>query len=194
LTIAMARFAYHHVETLPDWNVVVCVHSPHFGHARALLAGLGRVRQTGFYNVLVMQVDDGRQLLEVLRTHADADPGVRAALARVVPSMHSFGFRTPAEFERGGDEIVLTWAHALAGHSFHVRLHRRGLKGRLVSPAEERHIDQTILDESERLGRPARVDFDDPDFIVAVETVNRRAGVSLWTREDRQRFPLLGLD
>lgn len=40
----------------------------------------------------------------------------------------------------------------------------------------------------------ARVDFDDPDFIVVLETVGQRGGMSLWSREQRQRYPFVNLD
>jgi tRNA(Ser,Leu) C12 N-acetylase TAN1 len=44
------------------------------------------------------------------------------------------------------------------------------------------------------VGTPARVTFEDPDFIVAVETVGQRAGMSLWSREELQRYPFVRLD
>jgi tRNA(Ser,Leu) C12 N-acetylase TAN1 len=38
------------------------------------------------------------------------------------------------------------------------------------------------------------VKFDDPDAIVMIETVGERAGVSVFTREDKQRCPFLRFD
>lgn len=46
----------------------------------------------------------------------------------------------------------------------------------------------------EARGTPARIDFSDPDAILAVETVGQRAGLSLWSREVIARHPLPGLD
>lgn len=89
---------------------------------------------------------------------------------------------------------MLRWTSELAGKRFHVRLHRRGFKGRLSSPEEERQLDVALLQALEQAGSPGKVAFDDPDTIVAIETVGNRAGLSLWTREDLRRFPLLGLD
>jgi tRNA(Ser,Leu) C12 N-acetylase TAN1 len=43
-------------------------------------------------------------------------------------------------------------------------------------------------------GTPGSISFDDPDAIVAIESVGQRAGVSLWTREDLRRYPFLRLD
>jgi tRNA(Ser,Leu) C12 N-acetylase TAN1 len=81
----------------------------------------------------------------------------------------------------------------LAGKSFHVRLHRRGLKGTLSTPREERFLDETLLDALESLGAPSRITFTDPDAILQIETIDGRAGVSLWQREDLQRYPFLGV-
>jgi tRNA(Ser,Leu) C12 N-acetylase TAN1 len=46
----------------------------------------------------------------------------------------------------------------------------------------------------ERFLLSARVSFADPDYILALETVGQRAGLSLWDRVQRARYPFLGLD
>jgi hypothetical protein len=38
------------------------------------------------------------------------------------------------------------------------------------------------------------VAFEDVDAVVSIETLDHRAGVSLWTREDLQRYPFLRVD
>ncbi len=179
---------------LRDWNVMVTVQTGQFARACALLERFGTVRRTRFYNVLVMRVDDGTDLLEALRTLAAADPQVVAPLMRVVPLTHTFDFSSMEEFERRAGEAALDCAHELAGRSFHVRMHRRGEKGRIDTHDEERRLGQLLVDEVARGGHPARLDFADPDAIVVVETVGRRGGVSLWTREDRGRYPWLHAD
>jgi len=74
--------------------------------------------------------------------------------------------------------------------SFLVRLHRHGFKGRLSTPKEERFLDEALLDALDALGRPG---FADPDAILQIETIDGRAGVSLWRREDLRRYPFLGV-
>ena len=182
------------VERLGDWNVVVTVRSGQFAHARTLLAHLGMVHRTRFYNVLAMKVDSGRDLLEVLHTRAAADRQAVAPLVRVVPLGRMFEFSSPEEFDERAGEAVLECTDQVAGRSFHVRMHRRGLKGRLISPEQERRLGGLILEATTRSGRPARLEFDDPDAIVVVETVGRQGGVSLWTREDIARYPWLRAD
>jgi tRNA(Ser,Leu) C12 N-acetylase TAN1 len=89
---------------------------------------------------------------------------------------------------------VLAWAPALAGKSFHVRLHRRGFKGRLSTPEEERFFDDALLGALQSTGAPGSLAFDDPDAIIQIETVGNRAGISLWSREDLARYPFLKVD
>jgi tRNA(Ser,Leu) C12 N-acetylase TAN1 len=43
-------------------------------------------------------------------------------------------------------------------------------------------------------GSTGRIDFEDPDVIIVVETVGQIAGLSLWTREQRRKYSLLRLD
>jgi hypothetical protein len=59
---------------------------------------------------------------------------------------------------------------------------------------EERFLDDLLLDSLKKEGTPGRITFTDPDFIIAVETVGNRGGLSLWSREDLQRYQFLGLD
>jgi tRNA(Ser,Leu) C12 N-acetylase TAN1 len=115
-------------------------------------------------------------------------------VARIMPVTHSFVFQSPDEFEEKAAAIVEPWLEELAGATFHVRMHRRGFQGRLASPVEERFLDHYIIGRLQQMGSDATVSFDDPDFIIAVETVGQRAGLSLWTREDLARHPLLKLN
>lgn len=82
----------------------------------------------------------------------------------------------------------------MAGKTFHVRLHRRGFKGQLSTPEEERFLDDTLLDALKRAGTPGSLAFDDPDAVIQIETVGNRAGISLWSREELGRFPFLRAD
>lgn len=177
-----------------DWNVVVSVNEHGFKQAFRVLGPLGRLSKTAFYNILVMQVDDTRRLLDGLRRVHEEDPPSLSFLSRIVPVSRTFMFQSPEEFERSAQEAVLSWAPAIAGKSFHVRMHRRGFKGRLSSLDEEHLLDAALLAAAERLGAPSRVTFDDPDLIIAVETVDQRAGLSLWTRDELRQYPFVRLD
>ena len=64
----------------------------------------------------------------------------------------------------------------------------------LSSHQEEQLLSETLLDALKVAGTPGRISFDDPDEVIQIETIDTRAGVSLWSREDRRRCPFLGVD
>jgi hypothetical protein len=158
------------------------------------LSSLDPVSRTHYCNVLVMQVEDINHLLETLHQWITEDPRILTILARVVPVTQTFAFQTVEEFETEDREASLTFVPELGGKSFHLRMHRRGFKGRLSSPQEEGFLDGTLIEAVEKLDKPGRITFEDPDAIIAVETVDCRAGLSCWTREDCRRYPFLRLD
>lgn len=174
-----------------DWNVVVSVHEKGFLRARRLLKEFGEVKRTPYRNVLVMNVESTERFLDGFSKLVASAPDVLTAVSRALPVAHSFDFHSREEFEAKAREIAFAWLPMLAGASFHVRLHRRGLKGRIVSPEEERFLDRALLQALEEAGTPGSIDFDDPDMIIDVETVGSRAGLSLWRREDLERYPFL---
>lgn len=176
------------------WNVVVSTRSGRFEAAQAFLSRFGLVQRTDFFNVLILAVADGHRFLDDIHAGLELDPRPAECLGRVVPLHRQFTFQNPEEFERKAREGVRPWLPELAGKTFHVRMHRRGFKGRLSSQDEERFLDRFIMDALAQGGSSARVAFDDPDLIISLETVGQEAGLSLWNREQRQRYYLLGLD
>jgi tRNA(Ser,Leu) C12 N-acetylase TAN1 len=59
---------------------------------------------------------------------------------------------------------------------------------------EETRLSDFLLESLTKTGAGAHVTFDNPDAIVAVETIGQDAGLSLWSREELQRYPFLRLD
>ena len=78
-----------------------------------------------------------------------------------------------------------------AGGSFHVRLERRGLAGRVATQEIERAVAEHLFELAAARGIALRTDFQDPDFVVAAETVGEECGVALVTRELRARYPFV---
>jgi tRNA(Ser,Leu) C12 N-acetylase TAN1 len=177
-----------------DWNVVVTVRGDQFDRARHLLAELGAVSRTGLYNVLTVHVSDVPGFVGALDQRIRRHPELAGCLGRVAPVTRTFGFRTAEEFEARARAAALEFAPLSAGKAFHVRFHRRGFKGRLSSPAEERFLDEALLDALRAAGYPGRIAFDDPDAVLDVETVGDRAGLAVWTRDELRRFPFLRPD
>jgi tRNA(Ser,Leu) C12 N-acetylase TAN1 len=177
-----------------EWNVVINLNERTQRQAYKHLRPLGLIRKTGFFNVLLMKVDDLPGMLETMRQGAQEDPQSLAFLSRVVPVTQVFTFQSPGEFEDKAKEAVLQWAPALAGKGFHVRMRRRGFKGKLSSLDEEHFLDNALVETTIKIGEPGRITFEDPDAIIAVETVGTWAGLSLWVREDLRRYPFIRLD
>jgi tRNA(Ser,Leu) C12 N-acetylase TAN1 len=178
---------------MSDWNIVASVREGSYARACKILEKFGPVSRTEFFNVLVIKADDIRSVLDELRTWMLEDPESLSFLTRLVPVTHTFVFQSPQEFEVNAKETVLKWAPQLAGMAFHVRMRRRGFKGRLSSAYAERMLDEALLDALEGAKTPGRVAFETPDAIIAVEIVGSRAGLSLWRAEDLKTYPFIRL-
>ena len=178
-----------------DWNVIVTVREHGFEKARDFLRQFGRVNKTEYFNVIVMRVEDVAQFLEEIKTAISINRVIMEYIAKVMPLTHTFKYQSPEEFEGKAQAIVTGWVAGLSGRKFHVRMHRRGFKGRLSSQSEESILDTFILNKLEQLEKSsAKIDFDDPDYIIAVETLGQLAGLSLWSREQLQRYSFLKMD
>jgi tRNA(Ser,Leu) C12 N-acetylase TAN1 len=172
-----------------DWNVLLTLAEPTFRIARKLLARWGTLRRTKYFNVTVMAVADPVSFLHEFNAAVEQSPGLLNAMSHVAPFEHLFEFDDAAEFETKAREIALNYVPLLIGKSFHVRLHRRGLKGTISTPTEERFLDETLLGALAAAGSPGRISFEDPDFVLLIETVAQRGGLALWTREELKRYP-----
>lgn len=179
---------------MKEWNVVITVQEHHFAQACRFLDTLAHVSRTEFFNVVTMQVEDTEQFLQALQWQLQDDPAAAQCLARVVPVSNTFLFQSAEEFEERAKSVATEWLDRLAGKRFHVRMHRRGFKGRLSGQHEEQFLGHYLIDQLRERGMTAKIGFDDPDFIIAVETIAQRAGLSLWSRDELQRHPLVKLN
>lgn len=177
------------------WNVVVTARPDGFEDAEAALRSLGRVERTRFFNVLVMDVEDTEAFLEKLSAMAEVNPDLAERwISRVVPVGETFSCQTRETFREEAARRVRERAGELAGATFHVRMERRGLDEVLDSREEERFLGEVALEAVEEAGASAEVSFDDPDTVVAVETVSVRAGLAFLPRDLRERHPFLRAD
>lgn len=181
------------MQHMTDWNVVVSVRNRAYTQARRLLAQLGEVGGTDYYNVLVLRVDDITQTMNVLRVWCETNPEILTWLGHFLPMTVTFNFQSPAEFEAKGRQAARQWLGQLAGKRFHVRVERRGFRQRIDSADVERLLGAALIAALEQTGASAQVAFRDADAVLLVETVGQRAGLALWTRADIERYPFLGL-
>ncbi len=177
---------------MQQWNVVVTVHD--FKRACDMLDAFGRVQRTDFYNTIVMKVQDVNHMLESLLDRSLKDHEFLKPISRLIPVTSTFTFQSQDEFENKAKEAIVTWVSELAGKGFHVRMHRRGLKGRLSSHEEERMLDDILLEALRKAGTSGHISFEDPDAVIAVETVANWAGLSLRSREQLKRYPFIRID
>jgi tRNA(Ser,Leu) C12 N-acetylase TAN1 len=73
-------------------------------------------------------------------------------------------------------------------------LHRRGAKHELGSQDAERLFNDAIVDATTRAGTPSRISFTDPDVVIAIDTIDNRAGLAMWVREELARYHVLRPD
>lgn len=171
-----------------DWNVIVTVRRE-FDLAISFLRKLGTVEPTGLYNVLVMRVPDVHALLEQI-TWASGERFFDV-ISHIVPITEKLDFKSREELERKLRDIAFVWAPLLAGKTMHVRMRRRGHKGEFHAQDIERKLGELLFEELERRGTPCRFALDDPDMVLAIETIRDQAGLSLWTRDELERHPWL---
>jgi tRNA(Ser,Leu) C12 N-acetylase TAN1 len=171
-----------------DWNVVVTLSERTFREACRLLGHWGMVRRTRYYNVLAMTVGDPEKFLTDFTAAVKQTPGLLNYVSHLAPAQRSSEFNGVEDFEAKAREIVLAWAPRLSGKSFHIRLHCRGFKSTTSTQEEERLLSETVL---AALGDSAHVRFRDPDAVIEIETINGRAGLSFWTREDLRQYPFV---
>ena len=176
---------------MKDWNVVVSVYQDGFRRALRALQEFGPVERSPYHNVLVMRVDNPIALLEAVERKTVESTALYDAISRVAPAMRTVEFHSVEELRERLKPILLEWSPRLAGSSLHVRIHRRGDRRDLRTPDAERLFDDLLLDATAAAGGPCRISFTDPDAVIAIDTVDDRAGVGLWTREDLARHRLL---
>ncbi len=154
----------------------------------------GAVERSPYHNVLVMKVEDPTALLEAIERKTEENSALYDAISRVAPVMRTIEFHSVEEFRDRLKSILLEWLPRLTGSSLHVRVHRRGDRQDLRTPDAERLFDDLLLEATAAAGAPCKISFTDPDAVIAIDTVDDRAGVALWTREDLDRHRLLRPD
>jgi tRNA(Ser,Leu) C12 N-acetylase TAN1 len=179
---------------MKDWNVIVTIYQQGFRRAIRALQDIAPVERSPYHNVLVMRADDPIQVLETVERLTEERPALYDAIARVAPAARIFDFQSTEDFKERAISVIREWAQQLTGRTFHVRLHRRGPILVLRTPEAERLFDDAVVAATTAAGTPARISFTDPDAVIAIDTVDNRAGLSLWTRELLSRHRLLRPD
>lgn len=64
----------------------------------------------------------------------------------------------------------------------------------MKSVDEEQFLDHFVIETLETEGENATITFENPDVIIALETVGNEAGMSFWDRQALVKYPILKLD
>jgi tRNA(Ser,Leu) C12 N-acetylase TAN1 len=171
-----------------EFNIVATMdREGRFGHLMKELSLYGVFHRTEFFGVVLGRVEDAGAFLEKVRQKREKQLVAFQDLGRVLPVDRVFTFQ-PENFLDRVREAVRPYIPRLGGKRYYVRLERRGFKGVIVSPEAEQALDRFIEEELEKEGKSARVDFENPDAVVVVETFGDRCGVGLLTREMMERY------
>ncbi len=174
--------------------MIVTIYQEGFRRALRALQDIGLAERSPYHNVLVMKVDDPMAVLEAVERLTEERPALYDAIARVAPATRTFDFSSAESFKDNAKSIALEWLPSLTGKSFHARLHRRGPKLDLHTPDVERFLNDVIIEATAKAGPPARISFTNPDAVIVIDTIDDRAGLAMWTREDLTRHRLLRPD
>jgi len=152
------------------------------------LGQLGHFWRTGFRDVIRGEVEDLQAFLQQVEGR-----GIRS-VSRIVPIEKSFQFspeRAVEEFAQAAKPLI---GRIRKGESFCVKVERRGLKGAFSSAHVAREVGAFLSAAlKERDGVEGRVDLEDPNVVVVLETLGRWCGIGLISREMRKGHSYLKL-
>ena len=174
------------------WNVIVTTlpGRPRFLAALKGLRRLGEFRATSFRDVCLGHVEDGGLFLEALLAARAGAETWALAVARAIPVEQTFAF-TPETLAAQLKVVLAPLAVRMGAASFHLRLERRGLADLLPSGRIEREVADHLYSVAEARGVALHTSFDDPDYVLAAETVGAECGVALLSRAMRERYPFV---
>lgn len=178
-----------------DWNVVVGVKEDGHQAAQNVMERFGPVQRSGIGNVLTLKVEDPGALVEQIANLFDTEPGVRDVVSGVVPLQYTFDFEGEEDFaEKLAGVVIQNWQPMLKGKRFQFRTHRRGLVSEVPRKPDRWESMNDVVDEFGVRGAPTiDDDYVTCDFVITVETLRRRAGLSLWPYEDFKRYSFLDI-
>jgi len=178
----------------PDWNVVVGVKNYSYQTAQNFMERFGPVHRSKIGNVLTLTVEDAAALVQPIADLFDAVPNIRDAVSGLVPLQHTFDFDGEVDFaEKVAEVVSQNWRATLKGTRFHFRTHRRGLVSEVPRKPDRGETMNDVVDEFGVAGAPLVDDWLACDFVITIETLRRRAGLSLWSYEDFKRYSFLDI-
>lgn len=184
--------AQSHAALGEPWNLIVHAR-PGTGEAiRELLRDLGRITSMPAADVFHLCVADPLSALEELRLWRRFNPLIGESVQRVIPLTAVFDYRTrtSVELEHRIAASLAGWRGHLAGKRVSIRREPHGG----VPPVGVDHLGDLLGHLAAGLGSIVNSACADPDVILSFAGDDGWAGLSLWPRASRRRFPELGFD
>lgn len=175
-----------------DWNLIVTI-TPgpqHVHHVLKHLRSFGHFALSSFMDVCIGHVEDVPEFLDRIQAARAREEEWAGVIGRVIPVQCTFTF-TPESLEDRIKEAVAPLVAGMRSGSFHVRLERRGMAGKIPTQQIERAVADHVFALAQAQGTRLETDFEHPDYVVVAETVGERAGVALLTRELSSRYPFV---
>jgi tRNA(Ser,Leu) C12 N-acetylase TAN1 len=98
---------------------------------------------------------------------------------------------TPRDFTERLKEAVTPMVARMTEGSFCVRIERRGFAGELKTQDAERAVGEHVQTLAATQGKRMQTDLDDPDEVIAAETLGQECGVALLPRALREKYPFV---
>ncbi len=175
---------------MKEWNILVATHRGQEKKSLRFLSQHGEFKSSGFKDVLQGHVEDLNLFLDKLELMRQENPGQIRFLSQIVPLERTFYFKLP-DFMDKLKETISSYAEKVEDKKFYVRVKRRGHKGEISSQEIEKEIAGVVIENLEKVGKHAHVNFGDPDVIIVVEMIADWAGVTSITREMKETYSLL---
>lgn len=175
----------------PWWNVLITIRGGGYNKAKNVLKNYGKLETSHYYNILKLKVVDLNDFLSDFASQYSSKPFIEDCISRIHPLMETFHFDSKEDFELKVKLFLKKYLSKLNGKMFQVRINRRGQKGMLHSLHEEQYLDHYIINSLELQKGTARVNFDHPDYLIDIETLDNNAGISIWNKDDLVNYPFL---
>ena len=173
-----------------SWNVLATAKDGRQRELARCLTRLGDFRWSHFPGLLLGRVEDQEAFFTQLMRCAEAQPGFLSPVARIIPITRTVRFTTENLLYQLKEE-VLGWASRIESRTFHVVCQRRGHAGSIHGQDLQHALDDTLIQYLRASGLQPRLEFSDPDVVIAVELIDDVCGLGLIPKALRVRFPFV---
>ena len=177
-----------------DWNVVAELNAGHFETGKWHLDRLGGIPgETGHEQVLVAKVPNVDAWLDRLHEKWTVGWAIFDDFSYIRPVRYKFTFRTEGELKERAIDLAGEFAPKLAGRHFSIHIEPRGLDQPEIAARVRSELCERLTERVECSYRDAADRPNIEDAVIDVEVVEQTVGLAVWTRQELEAHPFLGL-